>query len=62
MAKAKEEIEIRNVAKDGGIDLGAYVQVLGKVSDKATETTKNLLNEQTKICSEYLQKQSKRIE
>lgn len=28
MAKAKEEIEIRNVAKDGGIDLGAYVQVL----------------------------------
>ena len=56
MAKAKEEIEIRNVAKDGGIDLGAYVKVLEKLSGKATETSKNLLDKQTKICSEYLQK------
>ncbi len=56
---AKEEIEIKNVAKDGGIDLGAYVRVLEKLSDKATETTRKLLDEQTKICSDYLQKQSK---
>ena len=62
MAKAKEEIEIRNVAKDGGIDLGAYVQVLEKLSGKAAETTKKLLDKQTKICSEYLQKQSKNLD